>query len=406
MISKKKISKKRQTILLIAFIGFIVGSYIVARSTFLKKPKIDDDFLMDPAAIDEDYYDDDYIGPKDDQGELTIPLLEGTPSQIESPELELFGSSSFSYFDAPKIFFISPIRSHTNGGAPVVISGSNFGDKRGNGQVSFGSTQAVSYTNWSNEKIEVTSPPHSLSSVKISIITNSGATTTTDEPLFQYTDALPPKISSISPTFGPKGGATEVTIIGTNFGDKQLSGFVSLDGTQVSSYVSWSDKKIIVETLPHDAGFVDVSIRVSNELTDIHRSSFEYIDYDTPVITSISPKEGLVTGDFTVTITGLNYGPKQSDGVVIFNGVEAESYISWSDNEIVVVGPPNLKEIVEVKVKNDIGLISKENYVAETFRNLKAYIQLPIKIDYAKFGNPGIFELPEEDEEESEQPSN
>ena len=52
-----------------------------------------------------------------------------------------------------------------------------------------------------------------------------------------------------------------------------------------------------------------------------------------------------------LTLTGKNFGTKRDSSAVIFNDVQAATYISWSDVAIVVVVPPNIASgTIKVKV--------------------------------------------------------
>jgi photosystem II stability/assembly factor-like uncharacterized protein len=58
---------------------------------------------------------------------------------------------------------------------------------------------------------------------------------------------------------------------------------------------------------------------------------------DGPNITSINPLVGNVSD--VVTITGRNFGTYRDTNFVLFNGIKASDYISWSDTEIKVTVP-------------------------------------------------------------------
>ena len=71
--------------------------------------------------------------------------------------------------------------------------------------------------------------------VQVEIIDDDGVTVT----------PLCPEIVRLNPTAAPVG--TEVTITGLNFGANRDSSTVTFDGTAVTTYISWSDTRIVVE---------------------------------------------------------------------------------------------------------------------------------------------------------------
>ncbi|HXX36026.1 MAG TPA: IPT/TIG domain-containing protein, partial [Thermodesulfobacteriota bacterium] len=67
-----------------------------------------------------------------------------------------------------------------------------------------------------------------------------------------------------------------------------------------------------------------------NESAPSHRASYPY-DYDSPIITSLSPASGTV--ETVVTIRGNHFGPSQGSSSVLFNSVSA-TVTSWSNTAI------------------------------------------------------------------------
>jgi len=63
-------------------------------------------------------------------------------------------------------------------------------------------------------------------------------------------------------------------------------------------------------------------------------------DATAPSITLLNPNNGN-PGTVYVTIEGSGFGSTQGTGIVMFNGVQASTFASWSDNQIVVLVPSN-----------------------------------------------------------------
>jgi len=140
--------------------------------------------------------------------------------------------------------------------------------------------------------------------------------------------ATVPVLDSLDPTSGEEGD--EITLSGSNFGDTQGSSTVSFNGTAATTYTFWSNTSVVVE--------VPVGATTGNVTLTTNAGTSNGVNFSVyPKITDLSPSSGN-SGD-TVTITGLNFEASRGSNTVTFNGVEAASYTSWSDTEIVVVAP-------------------------------------------------------------------
>lgn len=143
-----------------------------------------------------------------------------------------------------------------------------------------------------------------------------------------------PNITSLSPSVGPVnpvGGS--VTIKGSAFGSTQGSSTLSFGGvTEAAS--SWSDTQIVAAVPSTLAvGFADVFVTVNG--TSSNTVSFLVI----PVITQLSPDQGIV--GTSVTITGTSFGDQPGDSTVTFDGVTAIPSF-WSTTSITVPVPQNV----------------------------------------------------------------
>lgn len=137
---------------------------------------------------------------------------------------------AFAVTSGPVITGISPTEGFV--GAPVAISGINFGGAQGSSTVTFNGL-AASVSSWSNSSIGVNVP--------------TGATTgnliVTAEGL--ASNAVPftvPNIAQIVPSSGPVG--TLITIEGSGFGSTQGSGTASINGTPLQ-VIRWSDTQVM-----------------------------------------------------------------------------------------------------------------------------------------------------------------
>ena len=78
------------------------------------------------------------------------------------------------HFDR-SITSISPSSGFTSGGTSVTIVGSNFGSVQGSSRVTFGGTEAVSYTSWSDSQMVCITPAHPAGTVDL-VVTRAVAT--------------------------------------------------------------------------------------------------------------------------------------------------------------------------------------------------------------------------------------
>ena len=134
----------------------------------------------------------------------------------------------------------------------------------------------------------------------------------------------PPTIVDISPSTGTTTGGSTITITGTDFDDTPTVTFGGISATSVV-YVSSTELTVVTpKTSPAGtAGAVDVVVTNLDAATDTATNGFTYSG---PVITSITPDNGVEAGGTAVTISG-NYfaaGGYQMP-IVISNGGDALS---------------------------------------------------------------------------------
>jgi hypothetical protein len=120
----------------------------------------------------------------------------------------------------------------------------------------------------------------------------------------QALQLLAPRIGSVIPAAGPLTGGQRVSVSGSGF---QAGMSVSIGGTTVTlTVVSATSFTFITPAEP--AGSVQVQVTTSfgpSALTAADRYTYGSL----PVITSVAPAAGLVTGGQTVTVTGSEFTP-------------------------------------------------------------------------------------------------
>jgi len=121
--------------------------------------------------------------------------------------------------------------------------------------VSFGGEPATPVTVTSSTQIDTVTPAHAAGVVDV-WVTNLDSQLATLASGFTYV-LPPPTISGVSPTTGPIGGGTVVTITGTNF---QNSATVTFAGVAATSATVNSSTRIAATTPAHAAGTAAVNV--------------------------------------------------------------------------------------------------------------------------------------------------
>ncbi len=124
---------------------------------------------------------------------------------------------------SPTVTSISPTTGPAAGGTSVTITGTNLS---GATAVDFGSN-AATITADSANSITATSPA-GTGTVDVTVTTSNGTSATSPADQFTYVPA--PTVTNVSPSAGPTGGGTSVTITGTNLGGASAVDFGSQRG--------------------------------------------------------------------------------------------------------------------------------------------------------------------------------
>ena len=160
-------------------------------------------------------------------------------------------ADQYTYFAAPTVTSINPTAGPTAGGNSVTITGTNF---TGATAVSFGKLTATSFTINSATSISAIAPAEGAGTVKIAVSTPGGTSASTSADQYTYTAA--PTVTNVSPSAGPTGGGTSITITGTNLTGATA---VSFGSTPATSFSVTSSTQISA-TAPAGAGVVDVTV--------------------------------------------------------------------------------------------------------------------------------------------------
>ncbi|NTE18876.1 hypothetical protein G6M26_10130, partial [Agrobacterium tumefaciens] len=147
-----------------------------------------------------------------------------------------------------------------------------------------------------------------------------------------YTQAVAaPTVTALSPTSGPTGGGTSVTITGTNFSGATAVTF----GATAATGFTVNSATQITATAPAGTGTVDVRITTTGGTSAISASDqFTYVA--APTVTALSPTSGPTGGGTSVTITGTNFSGTTA---VTFGATAATGFTVNSATQITATAP-------------------------------------------------------------------
>jgi hypothetical protein len=178
---------------------------------------------------------------------------------------------------APTITSITPSHGSAAGGNTVTIIGTNLASAT---SVTFGGT-AAQVSNNTSTTITAVAPAHVPGTVIVTVTTSAGSGGN-----FYVYDAAAPTISGITPSHGPAGGGTTVTITGSN-----LAGVTNVTFGGASAQISNANDTALTVVAPaHAAGGVSVSVTTTGGTAT---ASYTY-DLDSQLL----PVVGSTAGSF------------------------------------------------------------------------------------------------------------
>ncbi len=247
-------------------------------------------------------------------------------------------TNGFTYIAQPTVSSVSPNSGSTLGGTAVTITGANFAT---GATVTFGANAATNVVVVNSTTITATTPAGSAGAVTVTV-TNLGPQSGSLANGFTYISS--PTVSSVSPTYGPVGGGTAVTITGTNFA---AGATVTFGGTAATSVVVVNSTTITATTPAHAAGAVTVKVTNPGGQNGSLTNGFTYIAQ--PTVSSVSPSSGSTLGGTAVTITGTNFA---AGATVTFGGTAATNVVVVSSTSITATTPAGSAGAVTVTVTN------------------------------------------------------
>ena len=261
-------------------------------------------------------------------------------------------SSTFTVSAAsvPTVSSLGTSSGTTAGGTSVAITGTNFTGAVG---VYFGGVAASSFTINSSTSITATSPPQFAGTYDITVVTYAGTSALSSSDRFAYSVGSSASISSLGTTTGSTGGATSVTINGSNFS----GAFGVMFGlVPAASFTVVSSSQITAVSPPEAAGTVDVIVTTyAGTSAASSNDQFTYTSASAPAVSSLGTSTGTTAGGTSVAIMGTNFTGATA---VMFGTVPAASFTVVSSTQITAVSPPQAAATVDVTVTTFAGTSS------------------------------------------------
>ncbi len=272
------------------------GTLVTITGTHLDGP-VSVDFGAKPGTITVDL--NTKIMVKSPPGKGTVEITVTTPAGSGQAG-EFSYHSPKAHMAAPAVSGVSPASGPAGGGTSVTISGTGLADAT---MVSFGGVAGM-ITSDSSTQVTATSPPGS-GTVNVAV-TTPGGTSTAGMFTYKAAAAAPaqPSATGLSPSSGPTGGGTSVTISGTNLSGASKVSFGGTAGTITAD----SGTRVTVKS-PPGKGTVTVTVTTSGGTATAGKFTYKAAAAAAPAapeVTGISPSSGTTAGGTSVTISGKN----------------------------------------------------------------------------------------------------
>jgi hypothetical protein len=229
------------------------------------------------------------------------------------------------------------------GGTTVTLTGSGF--IAGNVVVEFGGVLATSVQFVNSTTVTAVAPAGAAGTTDVLVANSDGQSSDLAAAYTYQAAAAPPALTGISPASGLLGGATLVTLTGSNF----ISGITVSFGSLSASSVNFSNSALITAVTPAAAaGAVNVTVTNPDAQTSTLTNGFTYMA-PPPALWGVSPTNGVPGGGTLVTLTGSNF----VSGITVSFGLLAASSVNFSNSTLITaVAPAAAAGAVNVTVTN------------------------------------------------------
>ncbi|MFB7214375.1 IPT/TIG domain-containing protein [Streptomyces sp. NPDC056255] len=245
----------------------------------------------------------------------------------------------------PTISSLTPTQGPVEGGNTITLTGTGL---TGATSVRFGTT-AAAFITVSDTHVTAIAPAAPTGPLSVTITTAGGTSAGVS-----YTYVAAPVLNSVTPAQGPLAGQNTVTLSGTgftgttsvHFGVNAAISFTFVSATQLTAVVPTGGPGPVAVTVTTPGG------------TSTQAVSYYYLG--APVLTSVAPGSGQVSGNNAVTLTGANL---LQAGTVRFGPTAAAPSAIVSATEIRATVPPGVSGTVPVSVTTPGGTSNAVTYL-------------------------------------------
>ncbi len=255
----------------------------------------------------------------------------------------------YTYDSVPTSTSVNPSAGPLGGTNQVTIAGSYF--VIGATTVTFGANSATQISvNSAGTQLTATVPAGS-GTVPITVTTPGGSTNLPGA----YTYDPAPTVTSVTPNGGPLHGTNQITVAGTNF----ISGATSVTfGSNAATQISVDPTgTVITATAPAGSGVVAVTVETPGGSATLQTA---YTYTTAPVIGTVEPAAGPLTGGNSVIITGANFAGATANDIT-FGSNNATSATVNANGSITATVPAGAAGSVKVTVTTASGTSTLPN---------------------------------------------
>lgn len=278
--------------------------------------------------------------------EETLTGLEERPYQIVVRSLAKHGAEQVNQRTAiasptlskPVVLGVNTFKGPLTGGTPVTIAGAGF---EPGATVTFGGVAATEVRYVTANLLSARSPAKETSgSVHVVVTDGKGSSATGSADQFYYGEF--PVVKKVSPVKGPATGGTTVTITGSGFTEVEEVKFGSVPARSFEVVSSGTIKAVSPEQIAGNVHITVTTVGGTSEATPA--DEYKVV----PVVSSVSPNHGSITGGTSVIVTGAGFVPGASGTTFKFGSTKSKSVFCVSTNECTVVAPSHIAGTVDV----------------------------------------------------------
>ncbi len=265
-------------------------------------------------------------------------------------------ASGFTYNPPPTLASLTPTEGSRDGGLLVTLTGTGFLNNNPIQNVAtFGGIPGTGLQVVDDTTLTCITPKVYFEQPVDVIVTNhNGAAGLADA--FTYRGPIP-QVYSVSPNAGGANGGTLVTVTGDYFTIPGGVLRVTFGGQQASSVTRIDDQHLTCVTSPSGTlGLVAVAVSNTNGQSTLP-DAFTF--FPPPVLSSISPNQGLENVETPVTLTGSGF---QDVGAgtptILFGSIEATNVVVVNDTQVTCNAPSQSEGTVDVALTNTHGTVT------------------------------------------------